>query len=261
MILFIFLTGCNVGPVPTARLSYAQELIERESNQPQQHRLSLQRKRKAKKVNLGSSVTKESVTLTFVTLEERMRRLRQQSKGSNGPEHRNAEIIEGSMVPGRSGLDLLPQESSRDLFVDMNFLYQTIFVSLREPDPTDPPHKIINRSSRWNVSYVSTISFIYESSFSILTPSFTSLNRYTTDKGRAILTHGSVYRPENQHHTHGKNHSSPRNCLFVLVLGNGAKQFLAKTTVASQARLKCDKEGHSFLLILLRMKSKVILER
>lgn len=143
-----------------ARLSYAQELIGGEPAPPQQHRLSLQRKKKAKKVKLGASITKESVTLTFITLEERMRRLRQQSKGSTGLEHISAG--EGSMVPGRSDLELLPQGSSKDLFVDMNFLYQTMFLSLRGPDPTDTPHKIINRSSRWNVSYLTNSYFICE---------------------------------------------------------------------------------------------------
>lgn len=159
--------------VSKARLSYAQELKEREANQPQQHRLSLQRKKKAKRLNTGSSATREYVTLTFITLEERMRRLRSSAVSSKGTnidlEHINAGMIEESIVPGR--LDL-PQESSKEIFVDMNFLYQTIFINLQEPDLTDPPHKIINRSSRWNVSFCQLFlvceSFLVDSHASFL---------------------------------------------------------------------------------------------
>lgn len=150
--------------VTKARLSYAQELVEKEVNQPSQQRLnmSLQRKRKVKKVNVDTSATrKESVTLTFVTLEEKMRRLRSAaaSKGSNDPENISAEIIEGNIIPGRVDINRLPQESSRDILVDMNYLYQTIFVNVREHDPTDPLHRIINRSSNWVVSLFMSLLF------------------------------------------------------------------------------------------------------
>lgn len=149
--------------VTKARLSYAQELIEKEVNQPSQQRLNmaLQRKRKVKKVNVDTSTRKESVTLTFVTLEEKMRRLRSAaaSKGSNDPESISAEIIEGNIIPGRIDINRLPQESSRDILVDMNYLYQTIFVNVREHDPTDPLHRIINRSSNWVVSLFMCLLF------------------------------------------------------------------------------------------------------
>eukprot|EP00985_Skeletonema_marinoi_P012126 scaffold5803_cov164-Skeletonema_marinoi.AAC.2 len=146
--------------VTKARLSYAQELIEREASQPLQQRLnmSLHRKRKNKKMNFNSPPKKkEFVTLTFVTLEEKMRRLRSAaaSKSPNGPDNISAGMIEGNIVPGQSDINILPQESSRDILVDINILYQTMLVNIKEPDPSDPPHRIINRSSKWDVSCVS----------------------------------------------------------------------------------------------------------
>lgn len=179
--------------VTKARLLYARELTEREVNQPLQQRLnmSLQRKRKLKKMNLDSSAArKESVTLTFVTLEEKMRRLRSAaaSRQPNGPENIRAGIIEGSIVPGRSDINLLPQESSRDILVDMNFLYQTIFVNVREPDPTDPLHRIINRSSNWDVSLYVNLFFSNSLLFSTLT-SFSCADLQIYYRQRACDTH------------------------------------------------------------------------
>lgn len=120
--------------------------------------MSLHRKRKNKKMNFNSPPKKkEFVTLTFVTLEEKMRRLRSAaaSKSPNGPDNISAGMIEGNIVPGQSDINILPQESSRDILVDINILYQTMLVNIKEPDPSDPPHRIINRSSKWDVSCVS----------------------------------------------------------------------------------------------------------
>ena len=157
--------------VTKARLSYAQELNESEASQPLQQRLnkSLHRKRKHKKMNSDLTATKkESVTLTFVTLEEKMRRLRSaaastetntkssrrlQVKGPNDSDSISAGIIEGNIAPGQSDINILPHESSKDILVDTNFLYQTILVNVKEPDLSDPLHKIINRSSSWDVSF------------------------------------------------------------------------------------------------------------
>lgn len=159
--------------VTKARLSYAQELNESEASQPLQQRLnlnkSLHRKRKNKKMNSDLTATKkESVTLTFVTLEEKMRRLRSaaastetntkssrrlQVKGPNDSDSISAGIIEGNIAPGQSDINILPHESSKDILVDTNFLYQTILVNVKEPDLSDPLHKIINRSSSWDVSF------------------------------------------------------------------------------------------------------------
>ncbi len=129
--------------------------------------MSLNRKRKNKK-NVTSIVTKKgSVTLTFVTLEEKMRRLRSAvaSKSPKSPDNISAGIMEGNnIVPGHSDINILPQESSTDILVDTNFMYQTILVNLKEPDPKDPLHKIINRSSSWDVSSYA-ICFIYIFSF------------------------------------------------------------------------------------------------
>ena len=167
-------------------------------------------------MNLKSTVTKkESVTLTFVTLEEKMRRLRSAaaSKSPNSPDNLRAGIMEGNIVPGHSDINILPQESSTDILVDTNFLYQTILVNLKEPDPNDPPHKIINRSSSWDVSS-SVICFIYI--FSFIPDIISHSIRFTIDKGRVILTHGSAYHRVNQLRTHGKNLRSPKSCLCVL---------------------------------------------
>lgn len=129
--------------------------------------MALNRKRKNKKINLKSTATKkESVTLTFVTLEEKRRRLRSAaaSKSPNSHDNLSAGIMEGNIVSGHSDINILPQESSTDILVDTNFLYQTILVNLKEPDPEDPLHKIINRSSSWDVSSFD-ICFIYISCF------------------------------------------------------------------------------------------------
>ena len=42
---------------------------------------------------------------------------------------------------------------SKELLVDMKFLFQSVFVFLRAPDPKDPPHRVINRSLHWEIYY------------------------------------------------------------------------------------------------------------
>ena len=142
--------------VKKACLALVQDSSDKDAGLNQQQRLSMSmpKKRKLKRMSLDSppSARKESVTLTFVTLEEKMRRLRSAaaSKSSRSPEHISAEIIEDTIAPTHD--TKMTDESSRDILVDMNYLYQTIFVNVKEPDPTDPPHRIINRSSSWDVS-------------------------------------------------------------------------------------------------------------
>eukprot|EP00986_Skeletonema_menzelii_P013165 scaffold7491_cov142-Skeletonema_menzelii.AAC.16 len=87
-----------------------------------------------------TATKKESVTLTFV-------------KGPNDSDSISAGIIEGNIAPGQSDINILPHESSKDILVDTNFLYQTILVNVKEPDLSDPLHKIINRSSSWDIYY------------------------------------------------------------------------------------------------------------
>lgn len=190
-----------------------------------------------------------------------MRRLRSAaaSKSPNSPDNLSAGIMEGNIVPGHSDINILPQESSTDILVDINFLYQTILVNLKEPDPKDPLHKIINRSSSWDVSSYD-IFFIYIFSF-IPDSLLHTLIRFTIDKGRVILTHGSAYHQANQLRTHGKNQRNLKSSLFVLAQGNGTRHILAKTTKALLVQLKEGRRGQFSPFILLRMKSKVTLER
>lgn len=255
-----------------ARLSYAQELNESEAGQPLQQRLnmSLHRKKKIKKTSSDlTAAKKESVTLTFVTLEEKMRRLRSaaasteantkhtrhlQIKGPNDSDSISAGMIEGNIVPGQSDINILPHESSRVILVDTNFLYQTILVNVKEPDLSDPLHKIINRSSSWDVSlHVNCFIFVLTCVSNI----FPTLVRFTTDNEHVTLTHGSAYHRENPLRTHGKNPRNLRNYLFVLVQGNG----MAKTITGQLVQMKGKRGGQCSLSILLRTKSKVTLER
>ena len=254
--------------VTKARLSYAQELNESEASQPLQQRLnmSLHRKKKFKKTNSDFTATKkESVTLTFVTLEEKMRRLRsaaasteantKHTRRPNDSDSISAGIIEGNIVPGQSDINILPHESSRVILVDTNFLYQTILVNVKEPDLSDPLHKIINRSSSWDVSlYVNCFIFVL-TCISNIFPA--ALVRFTTDNEHVTLTHGSAYHRENPLRTLGKNPRNLRNYLFVLVQGNG----MAKTITGQLAQMKGKRGGQYSLSILLRTKSKVTLER
>lgn len=89
-----------------------------------------------------------SVVLTFMTFEERMRSLRRKAV--------IGRVAHASMESRRNVFSSIIQEDrgqSKDLLIDMKFLYQSIFIFVHEPKSLDPPHIIRNRSLQWAVSY------------------------------------------------------------------------------------------------------------
>lgn len=141
------------------RLAAAKEATETRTNQPtsrQFHRISnMQTRRRMRR----DSSDERSVTLTFRTLEERLRRLRRAAVLKNaGPSVENA-ITRKSLnyEEASQKTDHRPfsdqGDSSKDLLIDMKLFFQSIFVFLRAPDPADPPHRIKNRSLRWVIYY------------------------------------------------------------------------------------------------------------
>ena len=91
------------------------------------------------------------VTLTFRTLEERLRCLRRAAVSKNDTRTSPETLINQDMSQEIDHSNS-QGESSKDLLVDMKFLFQSVFIFLREPDPKDPPHRVINRSLHWVVS-------------------------------------------------------------------------------------------------------------
>ena len=98
------------------------------------------------------------MTLTFLTLEERLRRLRRAAVSKDASKamgsRRRAMSNDSEMM--QLGADEHHEEHSdlsKELLVDMKFLFQSVFVFLRAPDPKDPPHRVINRSLHWKIYY------------------------------------------------------------------------------------------------------------
>lgn len=92
------------------------------------------------------------LSLTLMTLEERLRRLRRSAvvghsyAKNEGPKG----IVEGACNASTTHHS---SETQKNLLVDMKFLFQSMFIFVRAPTPSSPPHKIINRSLRWNIFY------------------------------------------------------------------------------------------------------------
>lgn len=97
----------------------------------------------------------DNVTLTFLTLEERLRRLRRAavSKNATGPvERRFSQNILNRNEESKDPASLEMSHSRKLLLVDTKIFFQSVFIFLRVPDSTNPPHRIINRSLHWIVS-------------------------------------------------------------------------------------------------------------
>lgn len=95
--------------------------------------------------------TSDHIRLTFMTLEERMRNLRRKAlmgRVSRSTMHSRRNIL--------SNIDSSPNDmnmhQTKDLRIDMKFLFQSIFVFVHERKTIDPPHIIRNRSLQWAVS-------------------------------------------------------------------------------------------------------------
>ncbi|KAL7555284.1 hypothetical protein ACHAWF_018921 [Thalassiosira exigua] len=141
------------------RLTAARQAVEKRDSQSPVRPFQLIRaksKKRTQETNSGELQSLEHfVTLTFLTLEERLRRLRR------------AAVSKNSVVPSRDGtraqnnIDDLQEVdhaaslggSSKQLFIELKFFHQSMFVFIREPDPNNPPHRIINRSLHWVIYY------------------------------------------------------------------------------------------------------------
>ena len=141
--------------VNIARLAAAKEAAESRASQStiRPRQLIRKTKRGLQRANSIESIDSSSdvvVNLTFLTLEERMRRLRRKA------------VVGHSEIWSRERLNVLNNKDhapsceqrypSTDILVDMKFLFQTIFIFVRKPDKANLPHKIINRSLHWAVS-------------------------------------------------------------------------------------------------------------
>eukprot|EP00804_Cyclotella_cryptica_P020229 CCRYP_010930-RC/>CCRYP_010930-RC protein AED:0.04 eAED:0.04 QI:95/1/1/1/0.91/0.91/24/65/5640 len=111
---------------------------------------TFQQRKKSKCDDAGSSELKGCVRLTFKTLEERMRSLRR--KAVVGRVARSTKESRRSVL-GQNDTSEKEMQHSKDLVVDMRFLFQSIFIFIREPNAVDPPHKIVNRSLQWAIYY------------------------------------------------------------------------------------------------------------
>ena len=92
------------------------------------------------------------VTLTFLTLEERLRRLRRAAVGRTAGRSIARESSETVQKIDHAALQE-QGDSSKELLVDMKFLFQSAFVFLRTSNISDPPYRIINRSLHWRIYY------------------------------------------------------------------------------------------------------------
>lgn len=138
------------------RLNSAKEAAERRTNSSSAMSLQLQlmmnkTKKRIQKVN-DSQSNDNVVTLTFLTLEERLRRLRRAAVGQT-----TGRSIAGEISDAVQKIDPAATseqgDASEELLVDMKFLFQSVFVFLRSPSTTDPPYRITNRSLHWRIYY------------------------------------------------------------------------------------------------------------
>ncbi len=146
------LTEGHRAPHHPVRIAAAREAAEIAGNQSSDRTLTFQRmKSKTKKRIHRTSSIDNTLTLTFLTLEERLRRLRRAAitKEEKKPSHQR---VDDKLKSNEMLQELDQGGASKELLVDMKFLFQSVFVFLRAPDPTDPPHRVINRSLHWKVS-------------------------------------------------------------------------------------------------------------
>ncbi|KAL7543443.1 hypothetical protein ACHAXR_012723, partial [Thalassiosira sp. AJA248-18] len=134
------------------RLAAAKEAAETRAIQSPIRPLQLIRTKTKKRI-LRPRANDNNLTLTFITLEERLRILRRAAVSKEKNSTRNVlkdkemlQTIDHSASPEQG-------ESTKDLLVDMKYLFQSVFVFLRAPDPKDPPYRVINRSLHWVIYY------------------------------------------------------------------------------------------------------------
>lgn len=140
------------------RLNSAKEAAEKRTvpslNKPLQLQLMMNKtKKRIQRTGANDSQSNDNmVTLTFITLEERLRRLRWAAVGRTAGRSIARESCE--TVQKIDHVALQEQgDSSNELLVDMKFLFQSAFVFLRTSSISDPPYRIINRSLHWRIYY------------------------------------------------------------------------------------------------------------
>jgi hypothetical protein len=141
-----------------SRLYSAKQAAEKRTNSLGTKSLQLQlmvnktKKRIQRTAYDSESNNDNVVTLTFLTQEERLRRLRRAAVGTTA----GTRIAQESRVTVQK-IDhaIMPEQgdTSKELLVDMKFLFQSVFVFLRRPISADPPYRIVNRSLHWRIYY------------------------------------------------------------------------------------------------------------
>jgi hypothetical protein len=111
---------------------------------------TFQQRRKSKCDDGEGSELNGCVRLTFKTLEERMRSVRRKAVVGRVA----TSTKESRRILGQNDKSEKEMQQTKDLLVDMKFLFQSIFIFVREPNSLEPPHKIINRSLQWAVSAI-----------------------------------------------------------------------------------------------------------
>ena len=145
------LTFAEVMKYMKSRLAAANEFGNDIANQsPRASQFQLMRSTKKKRSHRAQAdetvLTDHSVTLTFLTQEERLRRLRRAAVSKNAIRGENANTSNILMSEMVQEIDHAPSAaSSNEVLVEMKFLFQSVFVFLRAPDSSDPPHRVINR--------------------------------------------------------------------------------------------------------------------
>lgn len=143
-----------------SRLAAAKGVGDISANQsprPSQFQLMLSKKKKRSQRSHQSISTDNGVTLTFLTQEERLRRLRRAAvaKYDVKPYDQNSNlsaVLKSEMVHEIDHTSTSSQAAfANEVLVEMKCLFQSVFVFLRVPDPDDPPHRVINRSLHWRV--------------------------------------------------------------------------------------------------------------
>ncbi len=139
-----------------ARLYAAKQASERtNSSATKSLPLQLMVNKTKKRIQRGAHDSESNdnvVTLTFLTQEERLRHLRRAAVGTTAgmriaPESSVAvQKIDHATTPEQGN-------TSKELLVDMKFLFQSVFVFLRTPITADPPYRIVNRSLHWRIYY------------------------------------------------------------------------------------------------------------
>ena len=174
-----------------SRLAAAKEAAEKTKSQSPVRPLQLIRKKRNQK---QPSFSNDVLTLTFLTLEERLRRLRRAAVSKDISSKRSLLKAKGLMEAMRQddSANSAQDNGSKDLLVDMKYLFQSVFVFLRSAPQDDPPHRITNRSLHYLVRPIFHCLCSAPFSVNIFTYFCPTTNRSITVRRRVNLTHGRI---------------------------------------------------------------------